>query len=127
MSIIIAMRFSICAKVLDSNIDCCRVPNLRVFFKCNGKSLPVSHNGKDYHPGSLSTTMPGLPAPLKSSQASAFDEDGLFYRCGIRNTFKHCQRRDFIVVQLFDECIHAVKFYLITNFFDRFNGDGFAV
>ncbi len=49
-------------KTTDSNIDHRRVPNLRVFFQRNGKSLPVSQNGKDYHPGDLVTWM--LPGNL---------------------------------------------------------------
>ncbi len=49
-------------KTTDSNIDHRRVPNLRVFFKRHGKSLPVSQNGKDYHPGDLVTWM--LPGNL---------------------------------------------------------------
>lgn len=39
----------------DSNIDHRRVPNLEVFFKRFGKSLPITDNGKDYKPGDLVT------------------------------------------------------------------------
>lgn len=39
----------------DSNIDHRRVPNLRVFFKRNGKSLPVTNQAKDYLAGDLVT------------------------------------------------------------------------
>jgi len=46
----------------DSNIDHRRVPNLQVFFSRNGKSLPVSHEAKDYRPGDLVTWM--LPGQL---------------------------------------------------------------
>lgn len=37
----------------DSNIDHRRVPNLETFFKRKGKSLVISNNAKDYHPGDL--------------------------------------------------------------------------
>ena len=46
----------------DSNIDHRRVPNLQVFFSRKGKSLPVSHDAKDYRPGDLVTWM--LPGQL---------------------------------------------------------------
>jgi len=39
----------------DSNIDHRRVPNLEMFFKRNGQSLPVTKNAKDYKPGDLVT------------------------------------------------------------------------
>lgn len=39
----------------DTNIDHRRVPNLMVFFSRKGKSLPVSTNVADYHPGDLVT------------------------------------------------------------------------
>ncbi len=39
----------------DSNIDHRRVPNLEVFFKRFGKSLPITDKGKDYKPGDLVT------------------------------------------------------------------------
>ncbi len=39
----------------DSNIDHRRVPNLMVFFRRNGQSLPVSHQIDDYSPGDLVT------------------------------------------------------------------------
>jgi uncharacterized protein YijF (DUF1287 family) len=39
----------------DKNIDHRRVPNLRVFFKRQGASLPVTPNGSDYLPGDLIT------------------------------------------------------------------------
>jgi uncharacterized protein YijF (DUF1287 family) len=56
----------------DSNIDHRRVPNLEVFFKRQGASLPVSDRPEDYLPGDLVTSMlPGnrphimmvVPAP----------------------------------------------------------------
>jgi len=44
----------------DSNIDHRRVPNLEVFFKRAGASLPVTDNSSDYSPGDLVTwTLPG--------------------------------------------------------------------
>ena len=39
----------------DSNIDHRRVPNLMVFFRRKGQSLPVSHRIDDYSPGDLVT------------------------------------------------------------------------
>jgi hypothetical protein len=39
----------------DSNIDHRRVPNLIVFFRRKGQSLPVSHQIDDYSPGDLVT------------------------------------------------------------------------
>ena len=47
----------------DRNIDHRRVPNLRVFFTRNGRSLPVTKNAADYEPGDLVTwRLPsGLP------------------------------------------------------------------
>lgn len=39
----------------DTNIDHRRVPNLQVFFKRKGASLPVSQNSADYRPGDLIT------------------------------------------------------------------------
>jgi len=46
----------------DANIDHRRVPNLRVFFERNGKSLRVSTIPDDYHAGDLVTWM--LPGDL---------------------------------------------------------------
>lgn len=43
----------------DSNIDHRRVPNLQVFLKRFGRSLPVSQNPEDYRPGDLITNLPG--------------------------------------------------------------------
>lgn len=44
----------------DSNIDHRRVPNLRVFFKRFGASLPVTRNAADYASGDLVTyNLPG--------------------------------------------------------------------
>jgi uncharacterized protein YijF (DUF1287 family) len=40
-------------KSTDKNIDHRRVPNLRVFFKRHGKSLPVTQNPDDYKPGDI--------------------------------------------------------------------------
>ncbi|WP_228411717.1 DUF1287 domain-containing protein [Entomomonas moraniae] len=37
----------------DKNIDHRRVPNLEVFFKRQGKSLPVTLDGKSYHAGDI--------------------------------------------------------------------------
>lgn len=43
----------------DTNIDHRRVPNLRAFFKRNGKSLPVTKQAKNYLAGDLVTwTLP---------------------------------------------------------------------
>lgn len=39
----------------DTNIDHRRVPNLQVFFKRHGQSLPVTQNGADYKPGDMVT------------------------------------------------------------------------
>jgi hypothetical protein len=39
----------------DSNIDHRRVPNLRIFFKRKGESLPISERAEDYRPGDLVT------------------------------------------------------------------------
>ena len=39
----------------DKNIDHRRVPNLQVFLKRQGASLPVTQNGSDYLPGDLIT------------------------------------------------------------------------
>lgn len=39
----------------DTNIDHRRVPNLQTFFKRHGKSLPISHNPKNYKPGDIVT------------------------------------------------------------------------
>lgn len=56
----------------DANIDHRRVPNLQVFFKRQGASLPVTKNPQDYMPGDLITcNLPGnlthialvVPAP----------------------------------------------------------------
>lgn len=46
----------------DSNIDHRRVPNLQVYFKRRGVSLPVSDTADDYLPGDLVTWM--LPGNL---------------------------------------------------------------
>jgi uncharacterized protein YijF (DUF1287 family) len=46
----------------DRNIDHRRVPNLQVFFKRNGISLPISRQGRDYQPGDVVTWM--LPGNL---------------------------------------------------------------
>ncbi len=39
----------------DKNIDHRRVPNLQIFFKRRGTSLPVTPNAADYQPGDLIT------------------------------------------------------------------------
>lgn len=57
----------------DPNIDHRRVPNLRVWFGRQGKSLPVSHEGADYQPGDIVTWKP-LKRPhtgVVSTQRSA--------------------------------------------------------
>lgn len=46
----------------DKNIDHRRVPNLQVFFKRFGESLPVTQNPENYKPGDLVTWM--LPGNL---------------------------------------------------------------
>jgi len=46
----------------DSHIDHRRVPNLQAFFRRHGRSLKVSKNSADYHPGDLVTWM--LPGNL---------------------------------------------------------------
>jgi len=46
----------------DPNIDHRRVPNLQVFFKRHGQTLPVTHHPHDYNPGDLVTWM--LPGNL---------------------------------------------------------------
>lgn len=47
----------------DKNINHRRVPNLQVFFKRRGASLPVTQNAADYQPGDLitCTVPPHLP------------------------------------------------------------------
>jgi len=40
-------------KRTDTNIDHRRVPNLMTFFTRQGKSLPISKNASDYHPGDV--------------------------------------------------------------------------
>ncbi|MDP2207125.1 MAG: DUF1287 domain-containing protein [Alphaproteobacteria bacterium] len=47
----------------DTNIDHRRVPNLQVFFKRRGQSLPVSNRAADYLPGDMVTW--NLAAPAK--------------------------------------------------------------
>lgn len=42
-------------KTTDTNIDHRRVPNLRVFFERRGKSLPITDEAADYHPGDIVT------------------------------------------------------------------------
>jgi hypothetical protein len=42
-------------KTTDANIDHRRVPNLRVFFERKGKSLPITDEATDYHPGDIVT------------------------------------------------------------------------
>ncbi len=39
----------------DPNIDHRRVPNLRLYFERQGKSLPVTYNAQDYQPGDIVT------------------------------------------------------------------------
>lgn len=39
----------------DTNIDHRRVPNLRVFFERKGRSLPITNDATDYHPGDIVT------------------------------------------------------------------------
>jgi uncharacterized protein len=39
----------------DSNIDHRRVPNLMVFFRRKGETLPITTRGQDYSPGDLVT------------------------------------------------------------------------
>jgi len=39
----------------DTNIDHRRVPNLMVFFRRHGEALPLSADGRDYHPGDIVT------------------------------------------------------------------------
>ncbi len=39
----------------DSNIDHRRIPNLMVFFRRKGESLPVTNRAEDYKPGDLVT------------------------------------------------------------------------
>lgn len=40
-------------KKTDTNIDHRRVPNLETWFQRQGKSIPISKNGKDYLPGDV--------------------------------------------------------------------------
>ncbi len=42
---------------LDTNIDHRRVPNLMVFFRRKGESLPITTDAKDYAPGDIVTWM----------------------------------------------------------------------
>lgn len=63
----------------DSNIDHRRVPNLMVFFKRHGSTLPITGKKLDYNPGDLVTwnlrsngSMPhiGIVSTLKSSNGT---------------------------------------------------------
>lgn len=47
----------------DANIDHRRVPNLMVFFRRHGETLPITYRAADYHPGDLVTwdLGPGVP------------------------------------------------------------------
>lgn len=47
----------------DSNIDHRRVPNLMVFFRRNGESLPITSKASDYAPGDLVTWDLGRGVP----------------------------------------------------------------
>lgn len=40
-------------RTTDRNIDHRRVPNLMTFFARHGKTLPLSHDADDYHPGDI--------------------------------------------------------------------------
>lgn len=79
----------------DSNIDHRRVPNLRIFFKRQGWSLPVSDRASDYLPGDIVTcivppnrphimivsdkrTLTGLPHVIHNIGAGAREENRLF-------------------------------------------------
>jgi uncharacterized protein YijF (DUF1287 family) len=64
----------------DRNIDHRRVPNLMVFFKRKGQTLPISAQSNDYKPGAIvcwnlggGTTHIGIVSNIKSS-------DGLRYQ-----------------------------------------------
>ena len=50
-------------KRTDRNIDHRRVPNLRVYFKRQGWSLPVSDTASDYQPGDIVTCTVGGNRP----------------------------------------------------------------
>jgi hypothetical protein len=63
----------------DSNIDHRRVPNLMVFFRRKGESLPVSNRPQDYSPGDLVTwnlgggiTHIGIVVGRKSADGSRY-------------------------------------------------------
>lgn len=63
----------------DANIDHRRVPNLRVFFRRKGESLPVSLRAEDYSPGDIVTWDLGGDVPhigivvnLKSPKSGRF-------------------------------------------------------
>jgi hypothetical protein len=63
----------------DSNIDHRRVPNLMVFFRRKGESLPVSNRPQDYSPGDLVTwnlgsgiTHIGIVVNRKSADGSRY-------------------------------------------------------
>lgn len=63
----------------DTNIDHRRVPNLMVFFKRKGDSLPITDNAEDYKPGDLvvwdfenGLTHIGIVSSAQSSETSRF-------------------------------------------------------
>lgn len=61
-------------KSTDSNIDHRRVPNLRVFFKRFGTSLPITQDPKNYKAGDIVTCLIGakLPHIMLVSDKKAF-------------------------------------------------------
>jgi len=60
----------------DSNIDHRRVPNLQVFFRRFGQSLPVSDRAADYRPGDIVTWMLAGKLPHIGIVSSARSRDG---------------------------------------------------
>ena len=64
----------------DSNIDHRRVPNLETYLKRQGKSIPVTGNGKDYLPCDIVTWK--LPGGL--------DHIGLVVNVPVKGTDRYC-------------------------------------
>lgn len=61
----------------DKNIDHRRVPNLRVYFKRQGWSLPVSQEASDYQPGDIVTCTVGGNRPHVMLVSDYVNADGV--------------------------------------------------
>lgn len=64
-------------KRADKNIDHRRVPNLQVYFKRQGWSLPITDSAADYHPGDLVTCTVGGNRPHIMLVSDYVDGDGV--------------------------------------------------